>query len=235
MQVAICDDDKVFRQDLKEKMIRYRKEKRIAVDIVEFDAPEILLSSETVFDIVFMDYCFKDQNGLEAAKQLRVKNFTGSIIFVTGYPQFVYDSFEVQPFRFFVKPVEEDKLRAAMDSYLRQHTLLNHIVVVQDGEQITLSAADILYLEGSGKYCLIRTREDTYRSSKTLSQVQRLLPEYCFYRIHKSYVVNMYSVAAIQGHELLFVNGERASIGRSRLKDFKKSYLDFVKNYYVRL
>ena len=45
----------------------------------------------------------------------------------------------------------------------------------------------------------------------------------------------MYSVSAIQGHELLFVNGERASIGRSRLKDFKKSYMNFVKNYYVRL
>lgn len=235
MQIAICDDDKVFRQELKESIMRYRKEKRIAADIFEFDDPTALLACESVFDMVFMDYCFKEQNGLEAAKTLRARNFTGSIIFVTGYPQFVYDSFEVQPFRFFVKPLEEEKLRAAMDQYLRQHTLLNHIVIIQNGEQLTLDAAGILYLEGDGKYCLIRTSDNTYRSSKTLSQVQALLPEHCFYRIHKSYVVNMYSVSAIQGHELLFVNGERASIGRSRLKDVKKSYMNFVKNYYVRL
>lgn len=235
MQIAVCDDDEVFRQELKENILAYRKEKRIAVDIFEFESPDALLACDTVFDMIFMDYQFEGQNGLEAAAALRRRNFTGSIIFVTSFPQFVYDSFEVQPFRFFVKPVQKEKLHTAMDHYLRQHELLNHIVIVQDGEQITLDAKQILYLEGDGKYCLVRTKENTYRSSKTLSQVQELLPNHCFYRIHKSYVVNMYSISAIQGQEVILVNGERAVIGRNHLKAFKKSYMEFVKNYYVRL
>ncbi len=235
MQIAICDDNKEFRQELKEYIFAYQKEKRIVVEMFEFASPEALLSCEQVFDLVFLDYQFEKQNGMEAAKVLRQRNFTGGIIFVTSFPEFVYDSFEVQPFRFFVKPIQKEKLWAALDQYLHQHTMLNHIVIVQDGEQLTIDAADILYLEGDGKYCLVRTVQDTYRSSKTLSQVQELLPKHCFYRIHKSYVVNMYSVSAVQGHELLLVNGEKAAIGRSRLKDFKKSYMDFVKNYYVRL
>ena len=235
MKIAICDDDGLFRQTLKDNVIGYCQEKRIAADVYEFDAPDTLLADKAVFDVVFMDYQFESQDGLEAAKMMRARNFTGSIIFVTAFPQFVYDSFEVQPFRFFVKPLQEEKLRAAMDQYLRQHKLLNHIVIIQDGEQFTIDAADILYLEGDGKYCLIRTANNTYRSSKTLSQVQILLPQHCFYRIHKSYVVNMYSISCIQGRELLLVNGEKAVIARSHLKDFKKSYMDFVKNYYVRL
>jgi len=235
MQIAICDDDKIFRESLKTQIDAYRLEKRIAVDVYEYDELQSLLSAEVVFDIVFLDYYFEKSNGLDAARVLRKKNFSGTIIFITSFPQFVYDSFEVQPFRFFVKPLSDEKLRAALDHYLSEHRLLSPILIVQDGEQVTIDADKILYLEGDGKYTLIRTAEKTYHSSKTLSQVQAMLPKHCFYRIHKSYVVNMYCISSIQGCELLMINGEKACIGRTRLADFKKCYMEFVKNYYVRL
>ena len=235
MQIAICDDDSVFRESLKAVLVDYCKDKRIAADYFEFSDTDSLLKKEILFDVIFLDFRFQNGNGMEAAKTLRSRNFTGCIIFITGFPQFVYDSFEVQPFRFFVKPIDETKLRSALDQFLQSHRMMNHIVINQDGEQITLDAGKILYLEGDGKYCLIRTNDEVYHSSKTLSQVQKMLPQHCFYRIHKSYVVNMYCVASIHGSELLLTNGERASIGRSHLSNFKKSYMEFVRNYYIQL
>ena len=235
MIIAICDDESLFVQELRAQILEYTKEKRIAADIHEFADGKALLESDKLFDIIFLDYKLPDMNGLDAARQLRKKRCTSSIIFVTAFPQFVYDSFEVQPFRFFVKPLEKDKLRAALDNYISQRSLFNSLVVIRDGEQITIDSRDVIYLEGDGKYCLVRTKDDSFRSSKTLSQVQELLPEHCFYRIHKSYVVNMYCISSINGSELILTNGERAAIGRTRLASFRKSYMDFIKHYYVRL
>lgn len=234
LQVAICDDEKIFRDELKKKLLEYRSEKRIEIDIYEFESGNSLLNSENVFDMVFIDYQMPGLDGLETAKAMRLKNCICSIIFITSFPQFVFDSFEVQPFRFFVKPLDAVKLKAAMDSYLKQQKLLNPIVIVEDGEQKTINSENIIYLEGDGKYCLIRTTDTTFKSSKTISKVQELLPKHCFYRIHKSYVVNMYCVSSIVGNEALLINGEKARIGRNHIADFKKVYMNFVKNFYVK-
>ena len=234
MQVAVCDDEKLFRAELCDALSEYKREKRVSVDIFEFENGQQLLDSKTVFDIVFMDYQMPGIDGLSAARNLRSKNSICSIIFVTSYPNFVFSSFEVQPFRFFVKPLDKNKLNDAIDSYIHQQKLLNPIIITEDGEQKTIPSEDIIYIEANGKYCLLRTKNDTHQSSKTISKVLELLPEHCFYRIHKSYAINMYFVSAIVGNEVFFINGEKAVIGRNHLKEFKKVYRSFVKNYYVK-
>lgn len=233
MQIAICDDDKKFRDDIIEILIEYKREKRLHIDIFEFDSGDALLASDLVYDMVFIDYQMPGIDGLEAAKKLRLKNCICSIIFITSYPQFVFDSFEVQPFRFFVKPLEKNKLISAMDCYLKQQQLLNPIIIIENGEQMTVNSKNILYLEGNGKNCIVRTTDHVFKSSKTISRIFELLPRHCFYRIHKSYAVNMYCISSVNGNEVVMINGEKAIISRNNIANFKKAYRNFVKNYYV--
>ena len=234
MQIAICDDESFFRSNLKELLIDYKTKKRIQIDIFEYESGEALLNSDKVFDIVFMDYQMNGINGLEAARTLRKRNTICSIVFITSFPEFVFDSFEVQPFRFMLKPLEPEKIYEAVESYIKQQKLLNPLVVVENGEQKTVNAQDIIYLEGDGKYCIVRTTDDPIHSSKTISQVYSLLPTHCFYRIHKSYVVNMYCISSFKDNTVKLNNGESAVVGRNRISDFKKVYMNFVKDYYVR-
>lgn len=198
MQVAICDDERIFREELKEILIQYKTEKRLHIDIFEYENGQELLASENVFDMVFMDYQMPKLNGLEAARILRTKNSICSIIFITSYPEFILDSFEVQPFRFMVKPIKNEKIYEVIGSYIKQQKLLYPLIVIENGEQKSVNAQDIIYIEGDGKYCIIRTNKETIHSSKTISHVHKLLPEYCFYRIHKSYVINMYCVSSLK-------------------------------------
>lgn len=235
MQIAVCDDESFFRDNLKRLLIEYKTEKRIHMDIFEFKSGEELLSYEKNFDIVFMDYQMTGINGLETARTLRLKNTICEIIFVTSFPEFILDSFEVQPFRFMLKPLQSDKIYEAIDSYLKQQKLFFPLTVIENGEQKTVNAQDIIYLEGDGKYCIVRTATDTIHSSKTIAQVYSLLPEHCFYRIHKSYVVNMYCIASFKNNIVTLNNGESAIVGRNRMAEFKKAYMNFIENYYVRI
>lgn len=234
MLVAICDDDPVFRSELKRIIVNYKREKRLNVDIYEFETGEKLLCSTEIFDIIFIDFQMPGLDGLETAKVLRKRKFICCIIFITNYPQFVLDSFEVQPFRFFVKPITENKVISSLDSYLAQKKLLNPIIVIDEGVQYTINSEDIIYLEASGKNCIVRTNQRTFRSSKTLSKIENVLPLHCFYRIHKSYIINMYCISEICKNEVTLINGEKATISRPILSKFKKSYANFVKNYYLR-
>ena len=127
------------------------------------------------------------------------------------------------------------QIESTVDNYIFQQKLLSPLIIIQDNEQITINSKDIIYIEGDGKYCYVRTLNNTYQSSKTLSQVFELLPQHCFYRIHKSYVVNLYCISSIKDNFVILNNGEKAVIGRNRFAEFKSAYRDFVKDYYVRL
>ncbi len=235
MTVAICDDDKIFRTYLREILAEFKREIRVSIDVYEFSDGQSLIESDMVFNVIFLDYQMPGMDGMKVARHLRAKKNFCSIVFVTSFPQFMIESFEVQPFRFLVKPIDKDLVRNTVSSYLRQQKLLNPITVITENELKTIKSEDIIYLEASGKYCYIRTDAETIRSSKTLSQVQELLPYHCFYRVHKTYLVNMYCVDTIQNNIVLMSNGEKAVIGKSKIADFKKVYKQFIKDYFIKV
>ena len=235
MLVAICDDEKFFREELKSIIFQYKAARRLHIDVYEYATGEELLASNKAFDMIFLDYQMPGIDGMETARALRGRNLTCSIVFVTSFPQFMQESFEVQPFRFLIKPIEAAQIEMLLNTYIRHQKLLAPLIVINDGEQSVIPSRDILYLEGDGKYCTVRTLERTYSSSKTLAQVHALLPQHCFYRSHKSYVVNLYSVHSFDKGIATLTNGEIARIGRTKIAEFKRVYMQFIKDYYVKV
>lgn len=234
MQIAICDDEGNFREQLKNYLVEYKKDKRLQLDIYEFKNGNDLCMSKLSFDIVFLDYEMPLLNGMETARKLRENNVLCNIVFVTNYPDFVFDSFEVNLYRFWKKPIEFEKVEGLLNLYIKQHKLLAPIMIFDyDGQKI-IESKDVVYLEGDGRYCIIRTVKETVRSSKTLSGVLELLPQYCFFRVHKSYAVNLYFVREIDSSVILLKNGEKVSISRKNAANFKIAYKKFIKDYYLK-
>lgn len=235
MLVAICDDEKFFREELRSVLFAYKAERRLHIDVYLYSSGEALLADLKAFDMVFLDYQMPGMDGMKVARALRSRNLTCSIVFVTSHPQFVFEAFEVQPYRFLPKPITSKQIEMLMNTFIAQQKLLAPIIVINDSEQKIIKAKDILYLEGNGKYCIIRTVNETYNSSKTLAQVHDLLPQHCFYRCHKSYVVNLYSISSFDQGVATLTNGENARIGRSKIAEFKRVYKQFVKDFYLKI
>ena len=235
MLVAICDDDVFFQKELQSVLFSFKAERRLHIDVYLYGSGEALLSDRKKFDMVFLDYQMPGIDGMETAKELRKRNLTCSIVFVTSYPEFVFKSFEVQPYRFLCKPVAEEIITTLMTGFIREQKLLAPVTVLTDDGQVIIPSKDILYVEGDGKYCVIRTASKTYHCSKTLTQIHDMLPQHCFYRSHKSYVINLYGIGTFDNSKVTLTNGEVAKIGRSKAGEFKRIYRQFIKDYYVKI
>ncbi len=234
MNVAICDDESQFREELKAFLLKLKKEDRLDIDAFEFSNGKSLLESASRFDVILLDYQMPGLNGLDTARELRKKNSICSIIFITSFPEFMIDSFEVNTYRFLVKPLNTEKLKKALLDYILEKKKFSPIVINTEGEQIVINSEDIIYLEAEGKYCNVRTSGLYLRCSKTISAVHELLPKHCFFRTHKSYVVNMYCIKKISGNIVTLINGEITTVGRKKITEFKNAYRIFIKNFISR-
>ncbi len=229
MKIAICDDDKFFRNEVKKALDKYSDERKVDVFYTEFSNGHDLIANKNEFDIIFLDYQMESIDGLETAKRLRNNNDKTEIIFLTSYPQIVFDAFQVHTFRFLVKPLDYDKMKAALDDY--RNSIDNEEFIILKIDEITkkVSINDIIYAEASDKYCYIRTTKESLLYKKTLSDLESLLPEDYFYRCHRSYIVNFKHIISHTNSDIMFDNNEKALISKVKASGFKKAFLDYVK------
>lgn len=152
MFAALCDDDKYIIEELKKLLLTYAKENRIIIDIDEFESGEKLLNSENNYDIIVLDFQLGSTDGLTVAKELRKRNVLSCIIFLTSYPHFMIDAFEVNTFRFLLKPIDKSKFFKAIDDYVKIVDANYPITLIQNKELKKINSNEICFIEADGKY-----------------------------------------------------------------------------------
>ncbi|MFT3951685.1 MAG: LytTR family DNA-binding domain-containing protein [Oscillospiraceae bacterium] len=230
MKLAICDDEKIFRDKLQEDLLNYAEGKGIEIVCCHFDSGEALLMQEEQFDIVFMDFQMDGLDGLETARRLRKNGSRAAVIFTTNFPGIVFDTFEVNAFRFLPKPVDQEKLFKALDDYLKSHER-SFITIKSEKATYKIDVSHIIYAEGVNKHTLIRMIDGTIISTQNLSETERLLPGSLFYKCHKSYIAGFRHVNSYDSKSICFHNGEKASISRLKVAAFKGAYMKFIITY----
>lgn len=88
--------------------------KNVRSSVLEYPSGEELLKSNERIDILFLDIGMQGMDGIETARRLRAQGFHGFLVFITVLKEMVFQSFEVQPFDYLVKPVEEEDFEKTM-------------------------------------------------------------------------------------------------------------------------
>ena len=235
MFAALCDDDKYVTEEVKKLILEHAKENRLTVDIDEFESGEELLNSEKNYDIIVLDYQLGSTDGLTVARELRKRNVLSCIIFLTSYPHFMIDAFEVNTFRFLLKPIDKSKLFKALDDYIRIVDANYPITLLQNKKLEKINSNEICFIEADGKYSNIHLKDTIMHCSKTLSGVAKLLPKYCFVKTHRAFVVNLHYIQSYSSDTVYLSNGESAYLSKNYQKSFQTSYMNFLEKNYVRL
>ncbi|MFT3951716.1 MAG: LytTR family DNA-binding domain-containing protein [Oscillospiraceae bacterium] len=226
MRLAICNDSKIFRDELQEDLLNYFQSKDIEAECVHFESGKELLMQKEQFNIIFMGFHMNGPDGLETARQLRKNGSTAAIIFTTSFTEIVFDTFDVDAFRFLPKPVDKGKLFKALDAYIERPE--SNLILIKSGRSIyRIDVLDIIYVQNADEYAIIHLAYYTIKSAQTLSEIEKLLPNYLFYRCHKSFIVGYRHIQCYNNDSILFYNGEKAFISKRRLSAFKDAFMNY--------
>lgn len=232
MKIAVCEDEKNIGEKLAEYINGFMKSTYFEFSIDIFLTGEHFLRSSEYYDLLFLDCELPDINGLTLAKELRERDIETEIIFVTAYDAYVYDSFEVRPFRYLLKPIDENTISKVLASFISACEKERCISIPTSRKNSVVNLNDIVYIESDGKYSIVRlVNNDSYKSIKSISDFNTEIETGCqsFFRTHRRYLVNMKYISEIHGNIIIFANGERAEISRRNVFDFNKRYINYLK------
>ncbi len=231
MQIAICEDNIIEREALKKLIAGYITAKNMQVRIDLFTTAGDFFSKAQDYELILLDYSLPDATGMDIAKQIRMTNKKTTIVFITAYSEYVFDSFEVDTFRYLVKPVEKATLYKMLDDFINNYEQFSKIEIPTTTGSAFVTLAEIMYMESNGRYTTVRTNSLSFTSTKSLSAFQAEINSFRFFRTHRTFFVNMKYIAEVDGHILILTNGEKVEISRRNLSTFNKCYMNFLKYY----
>lgn len=231
MRIAVCDDEKIFRDILRRELERYAGERGLSFELHEFSGGSELLSCGLTFDLIFLDYKMDGKDGIDTAGELRRRSDNTAVIFVSSYREIVFESIKYKVFRFLLKPLEPEKLAEALDSLLAERQQLVSIIAKDEAGQksVVIPAGDIIYAQADNIYATVVTARGSYRYPHSISRLEKELGGAPFFRSNRSFIVSFDHIASYDSREITLDNGHRALISRQKLKDFRQAYLTYLK------
>lgn len=228
MKIALCDDDINETESLKKLIESYSFEKACDITADAFHSPEELLSKEK-YDLYFLDFLMPEMNGVDLALELGRKfNNAITVCYLTSYDNAAIDVINkgASAQAFLTKPAKPDEVKAVLDRFYRQ-SLGGRLVLRQDRRLKTVYSQDILYVEAVMRKSVFIFFDSKEEFGYTLSELENsLLPENLFFKIHRSYIVNMLHVESFNSKEVRMKNGDVLPLTRHR--EFKKQYTQFI-------
>jgi two-component system LytT family response regulator len=184
-------------------------------------------------DLVFLDVQMPGCGGFDVLELLGSNLPT--IIFVTAYDEYALRAFEAGALDYLLKPFDDARFRRALDRakdkfahYTRlPRQRVDRIVVKSRGEVLFVKVSDIDWIEAVGCYACLHVGGDTHVLRRTLLELLRELDEDKFMRIHRSIIVNLDRIHALElqsGGEYEVVLKSKARLRLSRR--FRKGLQD---------
>lgn len=234
LRACICEDDLLHARILKNILGSYIKEKKIACDIITYPNGLSFFhdfeEGYTYPDVLFIDIMLGDSNGVSICKELRKRGYKGTIIFVTGLDEYALDGYDVDARGYILKPYQATYIHNTLDRILRNSGAVAYTIKVYN-QIIRIPIADILYFESQNTKCVIHCIDNViYTIYKKLGDVEEELSGNGFLRSHRSYLVNMSSIASA-GAAFVLKNGESVPIRTKNAKEIKNIYMEYLKRF----
>lgn len=234
LKIAVCNDENLFTEELKELLSGYMIEKGLVFEIDTYSSGEALvdLGVEIVqYTAVFLDINMEKMDGIKTAEMIRKASREVFIVFVTAYVDYSLEGYQLDVVRYLLKGNAnfQSKVNECMDAILDK---MNYSVIkkkfdFKEGRK-EISLERLLYIESNMHILEFHVMEDAmkvYTMYETLNVFETRLAENDFIRIHQSYLVNAKHIKNVVRCKAILTNGVELSIPKARYTEVKKKFV----------
>ncbi len=168
------------------------------------EAYEALYQNE--IHVIFLDINMPSVNGIDF---LSILKNPPCVIFTTAYAEYAAKAFDLHAVDYLVKPITATRFREAIDKAERLLTTTDipvamqeadHLFLKQDSKLVKVLFDDILYIEALKDFSKVFLKQKTMLASAHLKLMEDMLPSSRFLRVHRSYIVALNAITAVNGN-----------------------------------
>lgn len=242
MKIAVVDDERPARSELVYLLRQCSPE----AEITEADSSERLMQllEEEQFDVCFVDINLGGANGTTLASLIKSRQPETEVVFATAYREYAVKAFELGAADYLLKPFDLERVKKTIKRLTDREwlgrkekkeepageTLPKIMVNTGNGFQV-LDAADIVYIETEKRASRIHTKKQDYIQNEALNYYELRLSSCRFFRIHKSFLINLdYVAEMVPGYnngysvKMRYFEKTMLPIGRTQLKEFRQLF-----------
>ena len=152
-------------------------------------------------DLIFIDIQMPEISGIQ---MMEMFNKDSHFIITSAYPNYALKSYEFRVVDYVLKPISFDKFHKAVTKFLdfSIEATTTALFVKAEGKQVRLNPNEIYFIEGLSDYIRIHLATERLVVHDTLKEFLTKLPSRQFMRVHKSYIVNLEKIKAIDGNSI---------------------------------
>lgn len=229
--IGICDDEQKSIEITKEYCEKVSQELGIEFSYRLFTSGEEVLKCDETIDILLLDIEMDGMNGIETMHILEDMHIIRNILFVSGYTDYIHESFGTKTKGFVCKPIEYSRIKKEIEkaiAYIKKDINKQAVEANVGGQLILIDTENIMYIQGEGRYVRIITNNVSYLATENIKVWEEKLANSSMQRVHKSYIVNFKFVSSIVGTELVLKDNTKLPIGRKYYKTVKEQYRDHL-------
>ncbi len=233
MRIAVCDDEEKYRVELKSLLDRLGS--AYDYDIDTFSNGNWLLREceKDPYDLVFLDIEMPEIDGISLARKLRAKHEKLNIVFLTGHVEYAIEGYEVNALRYLTKPVRVDKLREVLQHVTSRQKNKRQLIIREDGEQLLIDLADIIFMEAQNQYVRICTIKGDHLIRYNIGDFENDLRNEGFFRTHRGYLVSLPRVKKLVKNDVIMEGGSGevpVPVSRNNVKALKDALYAYVES-----
>lgn len=231
-KILIVEDELIIAVDIKDILQSNGYE---VVGIAKSYDEALPKLANTIPDIILLDIKIKgSKDGIELANHINL-NYSTPFVFITSHadPKTLEKAKKARPYGYLLKPFEDKDVLIAIDialsNFANDHPELGEeeinstfegvlddcLFVRQKNLAIKVHFDEIIYIKAESNYCHIISENGTYTVRATLKEISQKIPQGLFFRSHKSYLINLKKVTAINSIEI-HMDKHRLPIGREQ-------------------
>lgn len=231
-RIAVCDDEQSQLQNLTKKLSLYAEAHHVSFHIDTYPSAEAFLfafEENRNIDLLLLDIEMAEMNGIELAKKVRADNETIQICFITGYPDYMNQGYDVEALHYLIKPVSTDKLFEVLDRFMKaMETQPRFFLFFVGKEVVRLYEKELFYGEAQGHYIVLRTKQGELKIRMTMPELEKQLGE-GFFRASRSFVVNLRYVTRITKTDIVLEDGSSVPLGKGLFDQANTALIAFLR------